>query len=94
MGRSKSEKGGDTKIMNKVLSVVIPVAAIATVTFMIGQFMSLVITPQEVYAPSGRRGYFCEFRPEQQLSAAYPIQAEIMAQTIAAQNGIGMLYMH
>jgi hypothetical protein len=80
--------------MNKTLSIVIPIAAIATAAVFVGQFMSLVLTPQEVYAPTGRRGYFCEFRPEAQLEAAYPVQAEIMAQTIAAQNGIGMLYMH
>jgi hypothetical protein len=54
----------------------------------------MALTPQEVFAPSGRRGYFCEFRPAEQLNAAYPLQAEIMAQTIAAQNGIGMLYLH
>jgi hypothetical protein len=80
--------------MNKILNIVIPIAAIATVAFMIGQFAGTFLAPQEVYAPTSRRGYFCEFRPEAQLEAAYPVQAEIMAQTIAAQNGIGMLYQH
>ena len=76
------------------MNVVIALAGIATATFLFGQILSAVLAPQDVYAPSGRRGYFCEFRPEAQLDIAYPIQAEIMAQTIAMQNNIGMLYLH
>jgi hypothetical protein len=78
-----------------MLKQTLAIASIAVVGVLtIAAILPALFPPQEVYAPTTRRGYFCEFRPEAQLNGAYEVQAEIMAQTIAAQNGIGLLYQH
>jgi hypothetical protein len=81
-----------TTTTTKAILSISAVTAVGILT--VAAILPALFPAQEVFAPTMRRGYFCEFRPEQQLQAAYPIQAEIMAQTIAAQNGIGMLYLH
>ena len=68
--------------------------AIGVVTILFGQFLGVVLAPQEAFAPSGRRGFFCEFRPEAQLDIAYPAQMNVMQQVAlnAGENPLMLIH--
>ena len=79
-----------------ILSKETALIAVAIVAFavVIGQTASIMLMPNEVYAPTTRRGFMCEYRPEAQLSMAYPTQSAIMQQVALKAGETPMMLIH
>ena len=63
-------------------------AALASVTFAaLGGILDILNTTQEVYAPSSRRGFMCEFRAAGGAMESWMPYTQQVIESVEAQSG-------